>query len=343
MQLGDHLKDGEQEESPAAIPPLHRCQSREWRSQDLPLTPPPPPASWMHHDCHGDSVSLEVRSSSAARSNGSESPEPLMPGVGAEAFLRANGQEPDNIANATASKLAIQDEEPPQENDTTDMADDQDEANKADDQEKAEEANEPEQTQDDQRTKHYSPGPEEPQEEVEEPNSPDLEEPQEEQASEQEEEAEDEASTHDESELPLVLHAQQRDPPADDPQEEEEGKEDKDDEQATKRPKKGVCLVSPEQKKHLKSLIRHGSKYRVEVYWTCQQPKVGVRCKATGKSMFCYTHPSFTILIELCNDMVVFFEKGGPDQKWEQVNYKANSVLMSLRSKYRAELKAGLA
>ncbi|CAE7853811.1 unnamed protein product, partial [Symbiodinium necroappetens] len=86
-------------------------------------------------------------------------------------------------------------------------------------------------------------------------------------------------------------------------------------------------------------LIRHGPNYRVEVYWTCQQPKVGVRCKETGKSMFCHTYKSFTVLIELCNELVPFFEKGGGDQKWEQVNYKANSIMMNLRLKYRAELK----
>ena len=117
-------------------------------------------------------------------------------------------------------------------------------------------------------------------------------------------------------------------------------------------------------------LICHGPNYRVEVYWTCQQPKCGVRCKESGKSLFCYTSESFTVLIELCNEMatclntpiycclmyassiglrascpliqVLFFEKNGAQQKWEQVNYKANSVLMNLRLKYRKELKANL-
>ncbi|CAE7244043.1 unnamed protein product [Symbiodinium sp. CCMP2456] len=118
------------------------------------------------------------------------------------------------------------------------------------------------------------------------------------------------------------------------PQEPEEAEEP----QPSKRPKKGVCLVTTEQKKYLKSLILHGPSFRVEVYWTCGQPKCGVRCKQSGKSMFCYSYPSFTVLIELCNEMVQFFEKT-PNAKWDRVNYKANSVLMSLRQKYRSELK----
>lgn len=51
-------------------------------------------------------------------------------------------------------------------------------------------------------------------------------------------------------------------------------------------------------------LIAHGPTFRVEVYWTCAQPKCGVRCKETGKSMFCHSFPSFTILIHLCNELV---------------------------------------
>ncbi|CAE7537668.1 unnamed protein product [Symbiodinium sp. CCMP2592] len=127
-----------------------------------------------------------------------------------------------------------------------------------------------------------------------------------------------------------------------DPQDSDQSQDiDKPDQaQQPKRVKKGECLVTSEQKKHLKSLIAHGPTYRVEVYWTCAAPKCGVRCKESGKSMFCYTWASFTVLIELCNEMVQFFEKNGKNVKWAQVNYEANSVLMNLRRKYRAELKA---
>ena len=136
LKLGDHLKEDEEQqeeeehESPA-IPPLHRGQSREWLSQDLPLTPPKsklaPPASWLADD---DGVSLQVRSSS----DGSASPEPLQPGVGAEAFLRANGVDPSNVGHAAASTKETQDQEPPQDDNSTDMADDKHERNQEHDQ-----------------------------------------------------------------------------------------------------------------------------------------------------------------------------------------------------------------
>lgn len=49
----------------------------------------------------------------------------------------------------------------------------------------------------------------------------------------------------------------------------------------------------------------------------------------------------FKSLVPVLNQ-VVFFEKNGSNQKWEQVNYKANSVLMNLRLKYRKELNQNL-
>eukprot|EP00439_Symbiodinium_sp_Y106_P007877 s7848_g1.t1 len=129
---------------------------------------------------------------------------------------------------------------------------------------------------------------------------------------------------------------------AEEVKEQEKSKEEQEEPQEPepKRIKKGVCLVSTEQKKYLKSLIAHGPTFRVEVYWTCAQPKCGVRCKETGKSMFCHSFPSFTILIYLCNELVEFFEKNGHDVKWDRVSYKANSILMRLRMKYQAEMKA---
>lgn len=54
---------------------------------------------------------------------------------------------------------------------------------------------------------------------------------------------------------------------------------------------------------HARRLVCHGENYRVEIYWTCAQPKVGVRKKDDGKSMFCHSFRSFTILILLANEM----------------------------------------
>ena len=387
MMLGDHLKCEEQEEeheeehdSPAAIPPLQRGKSTEWQSQDLPLTPPKtklaPPASWVSHE-NDDAVSLEVRSASGSCSDGSESPEPFMPGPGVEEFLRVNGVDPDNIGKAAKSKHETQDQEPPQDS----------QEQQGDDQNT-------------QLTKHYSPEPLKQEEQEEEPEA-------------EEHEQEEEGGMHDDSEIPLVLHAAQRalrkpagftkkpnqesdaepkskpkasakgkakakctaakatakakgkakakakatntdegkesaeakptakakgkakakgtksqevqddkpdekqpakkkggwpkgkakakakakqapvpdankrkDPPARDEDEEDEAKEE--ETRGNKRPKKGVCLVSPEQKKHLKSSL--GNLYYIELVHVCMYE---CACELLGcledcKSLYCY-------------------------------------------------------
>ena len=196
LQLGDHLhkeedeeQDEEQEDPPRTIPPLMRGQSREWRSEDLPLTPPKskllPPASWMSQE---DGVSLEVRSSSEGHLEGSASPEPLAYGPGAEAVLQANGV----FFPVGKSEAACKDLEPEQEGNNTSKADDHDDTSNAHDQEK--EADDQEKKEDDQDTRHYSP------EHMQQ---------KEEQGEEQDAEEEDEKMNTD-AEIPLVLHHQQR-------------------------------------------------------------------------------------------------------------------------------------
>ena len=54
-------------------------------------------------------------------------------------------------------------------------------------------------------------------------------------------------------------------------------------------------------------LMRPTKSLRMEAYWVCAQKKVGLRHKANNKSMFCYTYPSFTILIHMMNEMVTGF------------------------------------
>lgn len=47
-----------------------------------------------------------------------------------------------------------------------------------------------------------------------------------------------------------------------------------------------------------------------------------------------------TLAVVLAVQKVEFFEKNGHDVKWDRVSYKANSILMRLRMKYQAEMKA---
>ena len=104
MQLGDHLRE-EQElpNIPPEAPPLVRADAAEWKPEELPITPTKtsllPPVSWLvatepehvdegsedDEESEKDSVSLEVKDEDDSDH------EPLMRGVGAVEFLRANG------------------------------------------------------------------------------------------------------------------------------------------------------------------------------------------------------------------------------------------------------------
>ena len=101
-QLGDHLK--EDPELPNIVPPevpaLVRAHATEWNPEELPVTPTKdrllPPVSWTKApESDQRSVSLDIRSEEDGSDTDSASPEPLQRGVGAMAFLRANGAHVD--------------------------------------------------------------------------------------------------------------------------------------------------------------------------------------------------------------------------------------------------------
>ena len=128
-----------------------------------------------------ESVSVDVRSEPGDDASGSQSPQPLMPGPGVEAFLRANGvdlQKDSEIPGASQddSKQAVHMDETKDE----DMRSNHGETETAE--AKGQEGEGPEPTQ------HYSPP----------------------EASEAEEKEEEPVGEPDDKEIPVLLHAEQR-------------------------------------------------------------------------------------------------------------------------------------